>query len=201
KAIWDPVDLASRMTGAAVLIALIVLLIDTVSVNLAANLVGPAYDFSSLAPKQISYRTGGYMTAAIALVMMPWKILESTQGYIFTWLIGYSALLGPIAGILIVDYYLIRKTHLDVDQLYRHDGVYSYGNGWNMVAIIAFAAGVLPNIPGFLSVAFPAAFPSVGSGFKMIYTYAWFVGITISALVYAIMTKGRTSAVMAVAPR
>ena len=115
KAIWDPVDLASRMTGIAVLVALIVLLVDTVSVNLAANLVGPAYDFSALSPKHITYRTGGYITAGIALVMMPWKILETTQGYIFTWLIGYSALLGPIAGIMIVDYYFIRKTELDVD--------------------------------------------------------------------------------------
>ncbi len=199
KAIWDPVDLASRMTGVAVLIALIVLLVDTVSVNLAANLVGPAYDFSALAPKQISYRTGGYMTAAIALVMMPWKILESTQGYIFTWLIGYSALLGPIAGILIIDYYFIRKTELDVGQLYRHDGIYSYGNGWNMVAIVAFLAGVLPNIPGFLNAAFPASFPEVGTTFKTIYTYAWFVGIAISALVYGVMMKGRTSPAMAAA--
>jgi NCS1 family nucleobase:cation symporter-1 len=201
KAIWDPVDLASRMTGVAVLVALIVLLVDTVSVNLAANLVGPAYDFSALAPKHISYRTGGYMTAAIALAMMPWKILETTQGYIFTWLIGYSALLGPIAGILIIDYYLIRKTELDVDQLYRHDGVYSYGNGWNMVAIVAFAAGVLPNIPGFLNAAFPASFPSVGAAFKLIYTYAWFVGIAISALVYGVMMKGRASPAMAVVHR
>ncbi len=191
KAIWDPVDLASRMTGAAVLIALIVLLIDTVSVNLAANLVGPAYDFSALSPKHISYRAGGYITAGIALVMMPWKILESTQGYIFTWLIGYSALLGPIAGILIVDYYLIRKTELQVDALYKDDGVYSYGSGWNMAAIVAFVFGVAPNIPGFLNAAFPASFTDVGDGFKTIYTYAWFVGIAISALVYGVMMKGK----------
>jgi NCS1 family nucleobase:cation symporter-1 len=200
KAIWDPVDLASRMTGAAVLIALIVLLVDTVSVNLAANLVGPAYDFSALAPKHISYRSGGYLTAAIALVMMPWKILETTQGYIFTWLIGYSALLGPIAGILIVDYYLVRKTELDVQQLYRENGAYSYGTGWNLIAIVAFVLGVLPNIPGFLNAAFPAAFPSVGAGFKMIYTYAWFVGIAISAVVYGALMKAR-SPVLATAPR
>jgi NCS1 family nucleobase:cation symporter-1 len=199
KAIWDPVDLSSRMTGAAVLIALIVLLIDTVSVNLAANLVGPAYDFSALSPKHISYRIGGYITAGVALAMMPWKILETTQGYIFTWLIGYSALLGPIAGILIIDYYFIRKTELDVRQLYRHDGIYSYGNGWNLAAIVAFLAGVLPNIPGFLNAAFPASFPSVGEGFKTIYTYAWFVGIAISALVYGVMMKGRASVAMAVA--
>jgi NCS1 family nucleobase:cation symporter-1 len=201
KAIWDPVDLASRMTGAAVLIALIVLLIDTVSVNLAANLVGPAYDFSALAPRHISYRTGGYITAGIALVMMPWKILETTQGYIFTWLIGYSALLGPIAGILIIDYYFIRKTELDVGQLYRHDGIYSYRNGWNLAAIVAFLAGVLPNIPGFLNAAFPASFPAVGEGFKTIYTYAWFVGIAISAVVYGVMMKGRASPALAVAHR
>jgi NCS1 family nucleobase:cation symporter-1 len=196
KALWDPVDLASRMTGAAVLIALIVLLVDTVSVNLAANLVGPAYDFSALAPRHISYRTGGYITAGIALVMMPWKILESTQGYIFTWLIGYSALLGPIAGVLIIDYYLIRRTELAVDQLYRDDGIYGYRGGWNPAAIIAFVAGVLPNIPGFMNAAFPESFPDVGAGFKTLYTYAWFVGIAISALVYGVMMKGRAASAL-----
>ncbi|MBZ2208729.1 NCS1 family nucleobase:cation symporter-1 [Massilia soli] len=191
KALWDPVDLASRMTGIAVLVALIVLLVDTVSVNLAANLVGPAYDFSALSPKQISYRAGGYITAGIALVMMPWKILETTQGYIFTWLIGYSALLGPIAGIMIIDYYFIRKTTLNVGDLYRHDGEYSYRKGWNIAAIIAFILGVLPNIPGFLNAAFPASFPEVGDIFKTIYTYAWFVGVAIAALVYGVMMNGR----------
>ena len=124
--------------------------------------------------------------------MMPWKILESTQGYVFTWLIGYSALLGPIAGILIIDYYMVRKTELHVAELYREDGVYSYGNGWNMAALVAFAVGVAPNIPGFLNAAFPASFPDVGEGFKTIYTYAWFVGIVISAIVYGVMMKGKT---------
>src|SRR5258706_5155767 len=118
KAIWDPVNLTSRMTGAAVLVALLVLLIDTVSVTLAANLVGPAYDFSAMSPRRISYTAGGIITATVAILMMPWKVLESTQGYIFTWLIGYSALLGPVAGTLIVDYYPIRKKELDVDALY-----------------------------------------------------------------------------------
>ena len=162
KAIWDPVDLASRMTGIAVLIALIVLLIDTVSVNLAANLVGPAYDFSALSPKHISYRTGGYITAGIALVMMPWKILETTQGYIFTWLIGYSALLGPIAGILIVDYYFIRKTELDVAAAVPHDGIYSYRNGWNMAAIIAFVARRAAEHPGLPERRLPGLVPGRG---------------------------------------
>jgi NCS1 family nucleobase:cation symporter-1 len=201
KAIWDPVDLASRMTGVAVLVALIILLIDTVSVNLAANLVGPAYDFSALAPKVISYRIGGYITAGIALIMMPWKLLETTQGYIFTWLIGYSALLGPIAGVLIVDYYLIRKTELKVDHLYAQQGDYTYTNGWNSAALLAFALGVAPNIPGFLNAAFPQSFPNVGEGFKLIYTYAWFVGIAISAIVYGILMKGRAASPLKTAPQ
>ena len=192
KAIWDPVDLASKMTGIAVLIALIILLIDTVSVNLAANLVGPAYDFSALSPKLISYKSGGYITAFIAIAMMPWKILATTQGYIFTWLVGYSALLGPIAGILIADYYFIRRTQLDVDQLYREDGKYSYGSGWNMAAIIAFVLGVAPNVPGFLNAAFPSAFPDVSAIFKTTYTYAWFVGLALASLIYLGLMKFRS---------
>src|SRR6185436_4796403 len=131
-AIWDPVDLSGRFTGVGVGVALFILTLDTMCVNLAANLVGPAYDFASLAPKRISYRTGGLITACIALLAMPWKILASTQGYIFTWLVGYSALLGPVAGILIVDYYVLRKTELAVDELYREGGRYSYRGGWNM---------------------------------------------------------------------
>ncbi|QNP59310.1 NCS1 family nucleobase:cation symporter-1 [Paenacidovorax monticola] len=195
KALWDPVDLASRMTGAAVLVALIVLLIDTVSVNLAANLVGPAYDFSALNPARISYRTGGYITVGIAIAMMPWKILESTQGYIFTWLIGYSALLGPVAGILMVDYYLVRRTRLDVPALYEDHGPYAYANGWNWVAVAAFVLGVAPNVPGFLNAAFPASFPGVGEVFKQLYAYAWFIGLAIAAVVYRVGMAGHASAV------
>jgi NCS1 family nucleobase:cation symporter-1 len=122
---------------------------------------------------------------------MPWKILETTQGYIFTWLIGYSALLGPIAGVLIIDYCFIRNTEIDVDQLYRDDGAFTYRGGWNVAAVVAFAAGVLPNIPGFLNAAFPASFPDVGAGFKTLYTYAWFAGMAISAVVYGAMMKAR----------
>ena len=193
KAIWDPVDLSSRMTGAAVLIALLILLIDTISVNLAANLVGPAYDFSALNPRRISYKIGGCITAGIAILMMPWKVLESTQGYIFTWLIGYSALLGPVAGILIVDYYLIRRTELNVDDLYAENGRYTYASGWNWVAIAAIVLGVLPNVPGFLNAAFPQSFPDVGSFFKGVYTYAWFIGLGIAAVVYRIGMNGKMS--------
>jgi NCS1 family nucleobase:cation symporter-1 len=186
KAIWDPVDLAGRFTGVIVGLALLFLTLDTMCCNLAANLVGPAYDFASLSPRRISYKLGGLITAGIALLAMPWKILESTQGYIFTWLIGYSALLGPVAGVMLVDYYVLRGTRLDVEQLFAERGEYAYRNGWNPAAIVALLAGVLPNLPGFLKAAgFLADVPDV---FETIYTYAWFVGLAIAAaLYYALM--------------
>ena len=190
KAIWDPVDLSAKFTGIGVGIALLILTLDTMCVNLAANLVGPAYDFASLAPKRISYRTGGLITAFIALLAMPWKILASTQGYIFTWLVGYSALLGPVAGIMLVDYYFLRDTRLDVAELFAERGEYSYRGGWNPAAVIALACGVLPNLPGFLNAAFPDAFAGVPALFKAVYTYAWFAGLAISALVYAALMRG-----------
>ena len=189
KAIWDPIDLTSRMTGIGVGLALIILTLDTMCCNLAANLVGPAYDFSSLWPKGISYRAGGMITATIAIVMMPWKILATTQGYIFTWLVGYSALLGPVAGIMMVDYFLIRGTRLDHRELFDEHGEYSYVGGWNIAAVVALLIGVLPNLPGFLNTAFPAVFPNVPDAFKSLYTYAWFVGLALAALVYGFWMK------------
>ena len=157
--------------------------------NLAANLVGPAYDFSSLWPKGISYRVGGMITATIAIVMMPWKILATTQGYIFTWLVGYSALLGPVAGILMVDYFLIRGTRLDPRELFDEHGEYSYTGGWNIGAVVALVIGVLPNLPGFLHTAFPASFPNVPAIFNTLYTYAWFVGLALASIVYGAWMK------------
>jgi len=185
RAIWDPVELAGTLAGPFVLLGLIVITVDTVSCNIAANLVSAAYDFSSLKPKLISYRTGGTITAIVGVLIMPWKLLETTGGYIFVWLAGYSALLGPIAGILIADYWLVRRTRLDVDALYREGGPYSYRRGWNPAALIAFAAGVLPNLPGFLKTAAPDAFAWIGAGWAAAYAYAWFIGLTVALVVYA----------------
>ena len=187
QAIWDPVTLAGRMTGAAVLLALLVLLVDTISVNLAANLVGPAFDFFSLYPRGISYKAGGYITAVIAVAMMPWRILASTHGYIFTWLVGYSALLGSVAGILIVDYYHVRRTIIDVPGLYREQGsAYHYRGGWNPIAVSAFLIGVLPCLPGFLHASLPGAFPGTSAFLDGIYGYAWFVALGLSAAAYGL---------------
>jgi NCS1 family nucleobase:cation symporter-1 len=193
EAIWDPVALTRRMGGFAVVVALVALLLATLTTNLAANVVAPANGFSNLAPNRISFRMGGYITAGIGIAIFPWKLLESTGAYIFTWLIGYSALLGPIAGILLADYFLIRRTELDRESLFRHAGAYGYHGGWNPIAIIALLAGILPNVPGFLEAA--GFIADVPDAFETIYTYAWFVGLAIAGLLYwALMSLTRARA-------
>ncbi|MBD8526568.1 NCS1 family nucleobase:cation symporter-1 [Pseudomarimonas arenosa] len=186
EAIWDPVALAGRLGGVGVVIALLALVLATLTTNLAANVVAPANGFSNLAPGKISFRMGGYITAGIGIAIFPWKLLETTGAYIFTWLIGYSALLGPIAGIMLVDYYLIRRTELDRDGLFNHRGPYGYRGGWNLIALLALVAGVLPNLPGFLKAAgFVASVPTV---FETIYAYAWFVGLLVAGSLYYLLS-------------
>ena len=190
---------AGRMEGIAVAIGLAIITIDTLCVNLAANVVGPAYDFTAIFPRQLNFARGGYLTALLGIAMMPWKLIESSGGYIFTWLVGYGALLGPVLGIMIADYWWVRRTHIDVDQLYDPQGRYAYGgSGWNPAGGAAFAAAVLPNVPGFLATAFPGTFGGVPAFFKEIYNYAWFVGVVISVAVYVPMM--RRHAVAAVQP-
>jgi NCS1 family nucleobase:cation symporter-1 len=192
KAIWDPVDLAGRMEGIAVAVGLGIITIDTLCVNLAANVVGPAYDFAAIFPRHVNFARGGYLTAVLGVLIMPWKLIESSDGYIFTWLGGYGALLAPVLGIMITDYWLVRRTQITVADLYRSDGCYSYRNGWNPAACVAFILAVLPNIPGFLATAFPHAFVGIPKLFTGIYDYAWFVGVVIAAIIYGgLMAAGR----------
>jgi NCS1 family nucleobase:cation symporter-1 len=191
EAIWDPVALAGDIGGVAVLIGLLIISLDTVSCNIAANQVGAAYDFSALWPRRVSYKTGGYITAVIGVLIMPWKLLENTQGYIFVWLTGYGALLGPIAGVIIADYWLVRRTRLAVEALYDRAGVYTYRGGWNPAAVAALIIGVAPNLPGFLHAAAPRAFGGVGAIWLGIYDYAWFVGVGLAMVVYVAMMRPR----------
>ncbi len=187
KAIWDPIVLLGKMgRGVAVVLALFVLAIATLTTNLAANVVAPANGFSNIAPKRISFRMGGYITAGLGIAMFPWKLLESAGAYIFTWLIGYSALLGPIAGILIADYFLLRRTELDVADLFRKKGKYTYYRGWNPIALFALALGVAPNVPGFLVAA--GAVDQVPGIFVTLYTYAWFIGFGLSGTIYLVVS-------------
>ena len=141
ETIWDPVDVLTRFTNPVVLVvAMLALCIATLATNIAANVVSPANDFAHLAPRKISFRIGGFITGVIGILMMPWKLVADPSGYIFTWLIGYSALLGPIGGILIADYFVVRRTQLDVDALYRDDGEYRFTNGFSLAGLGALVA-------------------------------------------------------------
>ncbi len=190
QTIWNPLDVLVRFKSPAVLIvAMVALCIATLATNIAANVVSPANDFSHLSPRRISFRMGGLITGLVGIAMMPWKLLADPSGYIFTWLVGYSALLGPIGGIMIADYFVHRSRQLDLRALYEPEGRYRYSGGWSIVAIIAFLAGVLPSLPGFLSQVgwmSPAGVPTLLLG---IYSYAWFAGFGIAFVAYLILRK------------
>ena len=184
----DPTELLGRLEGGpAIIAALIALTLATLSTNLAANVVSPANALVNLSPQRISFRLGGLLTAVLGAVILPWKLIESSQGYIFTWLVGYSALLGPIGGILLADYYLLRNTQLDSDGLYRHNGPYGYRSGYNLKALVALLVGVLPNVPGFLVTA--GVMASAPAFLVQLYTYSWFVGFFVSGGLYLLLMR------------
>ena len=178
QALWDPVAVLSRLgSPLAVVVAMIALLMATLNVNVAANIVSPANDFSNLSPRRISFRTGGLITCVMGIVMQPWKLMSSYGSYIFGWLVGYSGFLGPIAGVLICDYFVVRKKNLSTQDLYQRGGLYEYSRGINWQAIVALAAGA--------GVAFVGLFvPAL----KVLYNYAWFVGFAVSFLAYLALT-------------
>ena len=188
--IWDPVVLAGKFDSKLlVTAAMIAVAISTLATNIAANIVSPANDFAHFAPSKIDFRKGGYITGVIGILIFPWKLIADPTGYIFTWLVGYSSLLGPVGGIMIVDYYFIRKQTLILNDLYDSKGIYSFNKGFNTNAMLALILGILPNVPGFLmtiQVVSTDAFPQWVTG---LYSYAWFVGFGISGLVYWILMK------------
>ena len=182
--IADPIALLARVGGPAVVIlSMLGLSIATLTTNIAANVVAPANDFSNIAPHRIRFKTGALITATIGILMMPWRLYNDAAAYIFAWLIGYGVLLGPIAGIMIVDYFLIRDRELVEDDLYRRGGMYEYHRGINWVAMAAMALGIAPNLPGFLNAIGAMKASAV---YVAIYDWAWFVGFVVAALVYRI---------------
>ena len=188
EAIWDPTVLLGKMGGGfTVALSLLALSVATLSTNIAANVVSPANALINAAPQRVTFRMGGLVTAGLGIAIMPWKLIASTGGYIFTWLIGYSALLGPIGGILIADYFILRRTDYDVDSLFRKDGAYWYSGGFNPIAIGSLLVAVAPNVPGFLMAAgFVETVPEI---FQTLYTYAWFVGFLLAGVLYTGLMK------------
>jgi NCS1 family nucleobase:cation symporter-1 len=177
ETIWDPVALLSRLESPIViLISLFALLIATLTTNVAANVVAPANGFANAWPSRINFAVGGLITGVIGIVIMPWKLLSDYGTYIFGWLVGYSGFLGPIAGIFIADYWLVRRGRLLLSDLYRHDGIYGR---WNPRALAALAAGVAVALIGL-----------VVPALRVLYDYAWFVGFAVAFALYAALMRG-----------
>src|ERR1700719_1220931 len=181
--IWDPVVLLGKFNQPLVaFVALIALTVATLNTNVAANVVSPSNDFSNLRPNLISFRTGGLITGVVGILMMPWKLMTDFSSYIFGWLVGYSGLLGPIAGVMIADYFVLRRSHLKVDDLYRRGGIYEYDGGVNWRAVAALIVGVVVALLGL-------AVPPL----RWLYDYAWFVGFGVAGAVYIVLMQ-RTEA-------
>lgn len=178
-AIWDPVQLLGRFhSPIAVVISLIAILLATLNVNIGANVVSPANDFSNLWPRKISFRTGGVITCLMGIALMPWKLLANYKTFILGWLGGYAAFLGPVAGIMICDYYIIRRRKLLVEDLYLRGRLYEYTNGFNWSAILALCAGAGTALIGL-------GVPSL----RVLYDYSWFVGFVVSFITYYLFMK------------
>ena len=179
EAIWDPVALIGKFNQPAIaFIALIAILIATLNTNVAANVVSPSNDFSNLRPQLISFRTGGFITGIAGVLMMPLKLLSDYGSYIFGWLVGYSALLGPIAGIMIADYFIVRKRSLLIEDLYRRGGAYEYHNGINRSALLSLGGGVCIALLGLV-------LPQL----RWLYDYAWFAGFAVSGSAYVFLMR------------
>ncbi len=180
QAIWDPVVVMTRLGNpVAVIVALLALLLATLNVNVAANLVSPSNDFSNLAPRVISFRTGGLIACVVgAALFQPWKLLASYSNYITGWLVGYSGFLGPIAGVMICDYFVIRKKIIVVEELYRRHGAYEFRHGVNWRGIAALCGGAAV---AFIGLVVPPL--------RFLYNYAWFVGFAVSFVLYYSMMK------------
>ncbi len=180
EALWNPVAVLARLGNPfAVVLAMLALLMATLNVNVAANVVSPANDFSNLSPRRISFRTGGLITCAMGIIMQPWKLMADYGSYIFGWLVGYSGFLGPIAGVLICDYFVVRKKLLIVEDLYQRGGHYEYSRGFNWTAVTALAAGAAVAFIGL-----------VYAPLRVLYNYAWFVGFLVSFMTYfALMNR------------
>ncbi|HEY8225309.1 MAG TPA: NCS1 family nucleobase:cation symporter-1 [Pyrinomonadaceae bacterium] len=177
--LWDPMKLVGQFQSVTVVaISMFTVVVATLAVNIAANVVSPANDFANAFPKWIAFSTGGLITGIIGILMQPWRLLADPSGYIFAWLVGYSGGLGSIAGVLIADYWLVRNKRLVLGDLYRTEGVYTYNAGWNWRAVIATLIGCAL---AWIGLIVPPLRP--------LYDYAWFVGFGSAAITYVILMK------------
>jgi NCS1 family nucleobase:cation symporter-1 len=177
--LWDPMKVVGQFQSIGVIaISMFTIVVATLAVNIAANVVSPANDFANAFPKWISFRTGGLITGIIGILMQPWRLLADPTGYIFGWLVGYSGGLGSIAGVLIADYWFVRKKRLELGDLYRPQGAYTYTRGWNWPAIVATLIGCALAWIGL-----------VVKPLRPLYNYAWFVGFGAAFLTHWVLMR------------
>jgi NCS1 family nucleobase:cation symporter-1 len=193
EAIWDPTALVSRIDNTLIVVfMLFTFAIATLSTNVAANVVSPSYDFSNAWPSKISFRTGGIITGIIGILIMPWNLLATPELYIFTWLGTYGGLTGAIAGVLIADYWLIRRTKLKLADLYRPTGIYRYAGGWNWRALVALIVGAIVGIGGAYTPAGTSG-PFPGEGIipflKPFYDYSWIASLIVGFVLYWVLAR------------
>ena len=185
KPIWDPIKLLNMFKNPYLLTAaMLALVLATLATNIAANVVGPANDFAHLAPKWISFRIGGLITAVLGIAIQPWRLLATAAGFIFNFLGGYSLLLGACGGVLIADYWILRRGRLDLAGLYRKNGSYWYVGGWNPIAMVALLVGMAVSVPGFLATLGVEGVPDL---WKRIYDCSWFASFGVSAVLYVLL--------------
>ena len=205
EAIWDPVKLVGRFTTPwVVAISMFTAVVATLAVNIAANVVSPANDFANAFPRLIDFKTGGLVTGLLGIAMQPWRLLADPSQYILTWLVGYSGGLGSIAGVLIADYWIIRRADLDLEGLYLTDGAYRYSSGWNFKAVTATLLGCALAWGGVVLTWMSQALSSpwlstLGGALMPLYDYAWFVGFGVAFIVHVLLMRiGQAQASVAV---
>jgi NCS1 family nucleobase:cation symporter-1 len=198
KAIWDPVEVASRFTNpVAVVIGLVMAVLATISANVAANVVSPSYDFSNALPRWLNFRTAGLLTGVIGVLIQPWRLVSNPRTYIFTWLGFYGGVLASVAGVLIAGYWVVGRTRLDLADLYRPEGRYWFAAGWNWKAVLATVLGAVVAVGGAYSAQGSGPFPENGliPSLRPVYDYSWVTGLVVGFVVYlALSLPARASA-------
>jgi NCS1 family nucleobase:cation symporter-1 len=179
--ISDPIELGGRFDNRLIVgVAMFTVVLATLAVNIAANVVSTANDFANAFPTKINFARGGLITGVIGILMMPWELYRDPQRYINGWLVGYSGSLGSIAGVLIVDYWILRRTELDLRSLYTSDGAYRYTNGWNVPAVVATLLGAGVALLG-----------GIWPPMRPVYDWSWFVGFGLAGGSYWVMMRSR----------
>jgi nucleobase:cation symporter-1, NCS1 family len=191
--IWDPITLLAKFPNPFIVVpGLLALMVATLTTNIAANIVSPANDFSNLWPTRIPFKVGGVIAGLLGIVIMPWHLVANASVYI-TWLLGYSALLGPIGGVMIADYFVVRRQRLVTEDLYRAEGEYRFQGGFSVRALIALALGIAPHIPGFLVTVQVLPAEAVPGFLRVVFDFSWFSGFAIAFLVHILLNPRQSA--------